>query len=108
MEDLRCPMLNDASSRLKYIHPACTYVDRAGRVTCPPRMIPSRYTVLRLNKAAMEGGCVRIPISSFEASAVVSRLYRFTPTVHLPLRGGAHGRQSILHEANFFTLRKTR
>lgn len=57
MENLHCSMVNDASSSLKiYIHPMCAYVDRAGRVTCPPRMIPSRYTVPRLNRVAMEGG----------------------------------------------------
>jgi len=38
---------------IRYIHPC---VDRAGGVTCPPRMIPSRYTVSKLNRDAMEGG----------------------------------------------------
>lgn len=106
MENLRCPMVSGASSRLKIYTSGVRVHGQSWKSHLSATNDSFALHCFEAQQRRDGRGCVRIPISSFEASAVVSRLYRFIPTVHLPVRGGVRSRQSILHEANFFRFKK--
>lgn len=107
IKNLHCLMVNDVSSSLKVYTSDVRVCGQSWKSHLSATNDSLALYCSKAQQSCNGRGCVRIPISSFEASAVVSRLYRFIPTVPLPLRGGIRSRQSILHEANFFTLKKT-